>query len=243
MARSCSSCGQNIFYRYDSSFYRARKENRVCIECRNKLYPLNQNIGKHLSNETKRKISDALKGIPSWNLGIPTSSDTKRKISIAMMGRASWSKGKTFSKEYVKKLQDSHIGQISPMKGRHHTDVARSKIRKAILEDLKLKGISHRSNPVACQFINNLNIIRNWNLQHAGNGGEVIIDGYLLDGYDKNKNIVFEYDEPQHHLTSKKKKDIQRQNDIFKYFDAIGKSISFWRYDERYKNLYEVYPL
>jgi len=36
-------------------------------------------------------------------------------------------------------------------------------------------------------------------LQHAENGGEFEVAGYYLDGYDKNLNIAFEYDEPGHY--------------------------------------------
>lgn len=35
-------------------------------------------------------------------------------------------------------------------------------------------------------------------LQHAENGGEYRISGYAVDGYSKEKNIVFEYDERHH---------------------------------------------
>src|ERR1035441_4920620 len=105
LERKCPLCGANVVYTYDNAFYRARKENRVCNECRKKLYPPNQNKGKHLSEETKQKLSDALKGKPSWNKGTPTRSETKRKLSLALIGRTPWSKGKTFSIAYVKKLQ------------------------------------------------------------------------------------------------------------------------------------------
>jgi hypothetical protein len=135
------------------------------------------------------------------------------------------------------------MGQSSPMKGKHHSDETRYKIRMAILEGLRKRGISHRSNLIACKFIDDLNTSEGWELQHAGNGGEVQVYGYLLDGYDEKRDIVFEYDEPRHHLTSKKQKDIHRQNDLFSYFNSVNKPISFWRYDERYSNLYEVHPV
>lgn len=237
--RCCPKCSTEILYSSYYGFLKAKNKNRVCKKCAYELIS-NKLSGRVVSQITKEKISASRTGISAWNKGIPMSDESKIKLSNSLKGREVWSKGKQFSKEYVKKLQDSHMGQISPMKGKKHTDETRYKIRMAILNDIKSKGISHRSNPIACKFIDNLNKERGWNLQHAGNGGEVQIYGYLLDGYDKDNKIVFEYDEPQHHRKKKKENDIKRQNDIFKYFQNIGEVISFWRYDERYDNLYEV---
>jgi hypothetical protein len=241
-SRLCPNCGKDIVYKYDVSFYRAKRKKSVCSDCRYKLYPPPNNTGRHLLEKTKIKISNSLKGIPPWNKGISLSDETKTKISNSCLGRIPWSKGKKFSIHYIKKLQDSHKGQISPMKGKKCSDETRYKIRMSILEGLKQKGIRCRGNLTACNFIDILNSVQGWNLQHANNGGEKQIYGYLLDGFDEHRGIIFEYDEPRHHLIANKKRDIQRQNDLFKYFKSINKPISFWRYDERYKNIYEVLP-
>lgn len=195
-----------------------------------------------MTDETKRKISQSKLGCKAWNKGIPLSDTHRQNLSSSLKGRKSWSTGKTFSKDYVLKLSMAHMGKPSGMAGKRHTAETRYKIRKAILEDLAVRGVSHRSNPIACKFIDSLNKSRNWNLQHAGNGGEIEVYGYLLDGYDKEQNVIFEYDEPRHHLKKKKEKDIIRQNDIIQYFTSIGKKVSFWRYDERYEKLYCVTP-
>lgn len=195
-----------------------------------------------MTDETKQKISLAKKGCEAWNKGIPLSATHCSNLSAALKGRASWSKGKRFSKEYVLKLSISHMGKSSGMKGKKHSPEARFKIRTAILDNLSKQGISHKSNPIACKFIDELNKSNGWNLQHAGNGGEVQVYGYLLDGFDSKRGIVFEYDEPRHHLKKKKEKDRIRQNDIFQHFASANKSIEFWRYDERYEKLYRVTP-
>lgn len=44
-----------------------------------------------------------------------------------------------------------------------------------------------------------MNKDKNWNLQYYANGGECKIYGYFVDGYDKDLNIVFEYDEARHY--------------------------------------------
>ena len=60
---------------------------------------------------------------------------------------------------------------------------------------------------------------------------------YYPDGYDKEKNIVFEYDESHHYYKdgSLKCKDIKRQIEIIKYINC-----KFIRYNERDDKLYEV---
>ena len=87
--------------------------------------------------------------------------------------------------------------------------------------------------------MNKLNEERNWNLQHAENGGETYCIGYWLDGYDKDLNIVFEYDEPAHYKDVQNnilnEKDIQRQQNIINELHC-----EFWRYNEAINLLYKV---
>jgi hypothetical protein len=75
-----------------------------------------------------------------------------------------------------------------------------------------------RYNKNSIIYINELNKKMSWNLQHAENGGEIQIDGYFLDGYDKENNIAFEYNERSHYKDPfnniLKKKDIERNNYI-----------------------------
>ena len=61
-------------------------------------------LGRHLSEETKRKMSEAKKGKPSLRLGkpspllgIPLSEETKRKMSEARKGKRSPTLGKPCS--------------------------------------------------------------------------------------------------------------------------------------------------
>ena len=58
----------------------------------------------------------------------------------------------------------------------------------------------------------------NYNFQHAENGGEYYIKelGYWVDGYDKEKNVIIEYDEKSHYNLdgTLKKRDIRRQREI-----------------------------
>ena len=95
------------------------------------------NKGKHQSEETKRKISEAKKGKPAWNKGwhlseeqkrhlseINTGSnnpnygrhykhseETRQKISDVMKGKPAHNKGKPMSDETKRKLSEAHKGK------------------------------------------------------------------------------------------------------------------------------------
>jgi hypothetical protein len=125
--------------------------------------------------------------------------------------------------------------------GKKHKEETKEKTRESTIEYLKALDIlpTKRFNKNACKYIDNLNKEKNWNLQHAMNGGEIQVAGYFLDGYDENLNIAFEYDEKSHYtnvLTSKlREKDILRQNNIIEKLKC-----EFWRYNEKMGYLYKI---
>lgn len=93
-------------------------------------------------------------------------------------------------------------------------------------------------NEKACKYMDLLNEENGWNLQHALNGGEVQIGPYFLDGYDKNLNIAFEYDEPKHNRKKAIIRDKERANYIIKRLHC-----RFFRYNEARNELYEYRPV
>ena len=141
-------------------------------------------------------------------------------------------------KTYSEKIEngDIHFYWI----GRKHKKETKDKIRKSTTDYFlnHLKS-SPRYNKNACKFIDELNKKYGFNLIHAENGGEKYVSGYYVDGYDKENNIVFEYDEKAHYKdvynNILKQKDINRQNEII---ETLG--CRFFRYNEEIDLLYEV---
>jgi hypothetical protein len=119
---------------------------------------------------------------------------------------------------------------------KYNSEEYKEKLRIAKINQIDKLGVRHTYNLIACNFINKFNKKFKVNLRHALNGGEVQIMWYLLDGYDEEKNIVFEYDEPKHNAPSVKKKDVIRQQRIIK---KIRPSM-FIRYDEQNNRLYDI---
>jgi hypothetical protein len=109
----------------------------------------------------------------------------------------------------------------------------KEKCRVNKLNQIKKQGVCKTYNENACKFIDELNKLNGWELQHALNGGEFSISGYSLDGYDKKRNIVFEYDEPKHNKKSQIEKDRRREKIIIEKL----KPKMFLRFNEEYKAL------
>lgn len=86
------------------------------------------NAGKHMSDETRKKMSDSKKGkapnnkgcVP-WNKGISPSEETRYKIGSA-------NRGKKFSAERCENISKGHIGQNTWSKGRKASDESRKKM-------------------------------------------------------------------------------------------------------------------
>ena len=89
--------------------------------------------GAIVSDETRRKVSEAKKGNTNW-LGKTRSEETKRKISEAQ-------KGKIFSEVHRKKISEAHKGRTfseeskrkmsEAAKGKIHSEETRRKMRQS----------------------------------------------------------------------------------------------------------------
>ena len=90
------------------------------------------------------------------------------------------------------------------------------------IEQKKLNGyqLIPNYNPKACLIFDEISLKENIHIQHALNGGEYYIKelGYWVDGYDKENNVVYEFDEKYHKYQNKK--DSIRQNEIIDLLDC-----------------------
>lgn len=122
---------------------------------------------------------------------------------------------------------------------KNHPQSAESRAKCAASMQAYLKSIGKfckaNFNPKACEYIDQLNKLKGWNLIHALNGGEHAIGPYFVDGFDEKQNIVFEYDEHGHNKPKAKEHDLKRQEWIISQIHC-----EFWRYDEDTDTLYKV---
>lgn len=273
--RNCPKCGCEIVYSQKCSFNRANKHNRICKRCASDLRVnvsrseetrtkisnahkqkytdgwISPNLGRHLSDETREKISQYQKGRPK-------SEEHKKRIGQSNLGRIglrgsdSPRYGTHPSALTLKKMSDASKNRrrskewrnnhSKMMTGRKHTEQTKEKMRLNRIEELRLKGIvvgskfSKNFNVQACEFIDTYGKSNGFNFQHALNGGERIISGYSVDGYDEHKNIIFEYDEPHHELNSVK------QQDILRNLRLLSLGFKIIRYSKKFDKIYECYP-
>ena len=132
---------------------------------RNNKGQFNHFWGKKHTQESKEKMSNALKGKKAWNKGISWSEETKRKISLSKKGNSKpnsgsfkkgitpWIKGKKHSEEVRKRMSKNSahnrywLGKERPdmsekMKGRSPSEETRKKMAlvKIGKPNLALKG-------------------------------------------------------------------------------------------------------
>jgi hypothetical protein len=160
--------------------------------------------GGHHSLETRQKMRAAKMGRPVPWCG-HHSEESKIKIRNANLG-------KIMSEETKLKISQSKSGR--PMSELH-----KKKLRIARISNIKKQfgQTSPAYNPIGCRAIEEYGKANGFNFQHAENGGEFHIKelGYWVDGYDADRNIVIEFDEPKHNKT--KERDLQRQLEIIEY--------------------------
>jgi len=251
--RNCPKCNTKIQYKNEKSLKGAIKNNSFCKYCsdhfrhlvkhkcvtvkdltrscpqcnssilhktkrgRNRARKLKQVCGKcqkrNRVNLDVSRICKTCESIVKYKYHYQKIRGESGKFCRRCLGR-----GKIVSSEVRKKLRKIRIDQISKLRTNGYQ-------------------VSPSFNRYGCHFINEYGNQNGYNFQHAENGGEFFIKdlGYWVDGYDKEKNVVFEYDEPRHYSKSKlKEKDIRRMNEIKHHLGC-----KFIRYNEKLNEVVE----
>ena len=140
---------------------------------------------------------------------------------------------------HINKAHRNHARKINKLcrKCSSNSEECKKKHRINYLKRLEENGgVQPFYNINACEVIDEYGKQNGYNFQHGLNGGEVSFIGYFVDGYDKEKNVVFEYDEPPHYnsLNELKDKDIKRMANIKKHLNC-----KFIRYNEKLNEIRE----
>lgn len=229
--KQCSKCGKEQLYSCKSALSLAIRKNTVCNICsklNKKIIPEN-GIWRRICKCGTEMIYSCRN---SFNEG-------QRRKSIC---RKCAVKESSLKKDYLWMRSDEYRNKmkISISKIRNTDRYGynfKEKCRKNKANWILLKlGNKPNYNKNACRFIDKLNSQFGWKLIHAENGGEKMIEGFFIDGYDEEKNIVFEYDEPKHHTLSQEKRDRIKEQVIIKKINPI----KFIRYSERHNVLYDI---
>jgi hypothetical protein len=193
--RKCPKCGNFIYYNTENTLQKSYKKNSLCRPC-SKTGELSPVLGTKQSEEVKQRKNKKLRG-------------QKRSV------------------ESIRKYSLSKIGKNNPQFGIHNLKSVehKRKIRLSCIKKLQEKLqfnnklISPAFNLDACKLIDEYGKKNGYNFQHALNGGEYHIKklGYWLDGYDKEKNVVIEYNENNHWHRKNTKKDENRRLEIIDF--------------------------
>lgn len=229
--KSCPKCGKTQVYSSWDSLRNVIRKNTICNSCRastKKIIPPN-GVWKRVCRLCSDDMIYSCRC--SFNTGERTNAICRKcstKISAKYADKSCFQ-----TDEYRTKMSNA-------LKSVRNTDRYgegfRRKCRENKQKQIQQQGIQRTYNPAACNFINQFNLKFGTKLQHGMNGGECQFIGYSLDGYDKERNAIFEYDEPKHNILSVRQKDDERQRRLIDYLHPSH----FWRYDEKHNRLIDV---
>ena len=215
-----------------SSKYKDILNNVYKCEC-GKEYGNYQSFNAHLSHcDYHHECIGTIRKLRPSEINHSMNWENKTKEEIKEIQKKS---GKTYSE----RMKEGKVKNA--WKGRKHTEESKQKTRESTIKYIEscCGKIRPRYSIKACKYIDKLNEDKGWNLQHAENGGEIICEGYRLDAYDKEQNIVIEYDEARHYIDVQNNilrlKDIERQNKIINKLNC-----KFYRYNSVTKKLYQI---
>jgi predicted nucleic acid-binding Zn ribbon protein len=206
--RNCPVCGKDVYHKTKNVLvvmikrnspcklclgksqrkYQVESYRRICSECNKEIVYLNRKRYNAAvdKNCLCKSCSISIRGTPS--------EETKQKISEATVGKNRGKHPSLQSRKLMVLKQTGHRPYNTPEGIKKQRLSLRKTMAKKFLE---LGYRSPRVNPKGCRFIDIFSKINGYNFQHGANGGEVHFPetGTWVDGYDKERNVVFEYDE------------------------------------------------
>lgn len=199
--RTCPSCNKEITYSFSSGFYYAKKHNSLCKSC-------------------------SKKGQKAWNKGILATDETKERLLKCHLGKKQSEITRHKRSEIRKKLYNNPI-EVEKLSKLVKKSLHRPDIRKKHLDAL------HNSQWLKVKTDNGqIELLKKWNSLGFNFEPNYQVktdqDLFYIDGYDKKRNIVLEYDSKYHSKLSQKQRDLVRQNKIIE----ILKPNKFWRYND-----------
>jgi len=85
--------------------------------------------GNKTSDETRRKLSESLRGLPAWNKGVPRSQAVKDAISRANKGKVAWNLGIPRDDKVKEAVSKANTGKTAWNKGRSRTEEEKQKMK------------------------------------------------------------------------------------------------------------------
>lgn len=229
--KNCAKCGREQMYSSYDSLRVSTYRQTICNSCRGlgrRTRPTEEKW-KRVCSGCHREI--IYKSAKSYLFCVRTNTKCRKCATkeVSETRDMSW----TQSPEYKIKMSNA-------LKSVRNTDKYGEEFRRKCRENkqkqIQRQGVQRTYNPTACNFMDQFNSKFGTKLQHGMNGGECQFIGYSLDGYDKERNIVFEYDEPKHHISTVRQKDDERQKRLIECL----RPYRFWRYDEKHNRLIDV---
>lgn len=151
--------------------------------------------------ETLEKQREHIKNLKYWE------GKERAKFSKKYSGDNHWNSGRNISQEWGDKISKGVERSYEEIDG----------LREKRIEQISEFG-GPAYNPEACEVIEEYGKKQEYDFQHAENGGEIYINGYFVDGYDEEKNVVIEYYEKWHR--NQRKDDRKRKREIMKATDC-----------------------
>lgn len=210
----------------------ASEYKRNCPECRREIHYIPRDSFNHAKPWKKcRYCCNVIRGKTSNRKGCYHTEETKKLMSLAKLGKKQSEKMRKSRSESRKRLYQNPI-EVEKMAQKVKMAMHRPDVRKKHIEALHhSKWIKVRTDK------GQLELLEKWNRMgfHFEPNYQLKTDTdlFYIDGYDKEKNVVLEFDSKYHRRFGQREKDLIRQQKII----DILKPKRFWRFDSESKQI------